>query len=377
MQRPRPDPIAGRERRADAHGRLLYLDGWRALAIGGVIIDHFGTAKGINLGRAGVELFFVLSGRLMAQLLFVQNSGLGNFYYRRFSRVYPTVVALILGLLAAAWLLHRPLVDPIGVASALTYTYNYVSLAGYRSGMIDHLWSLCIEEHTYLFLGVLALAVRRAPRCLWYVLVGTLLANLLDGLISTLVLKQTYYEVYWRTDVRMASILMGAAAFMLKQQGRLELSGAWPIALGLIGVALNTNLVPDPVKYSVGSACLALAVANIDGAPLPVRRALSTKALTWVGLISFSLYVWQQPFSLGRQHPVILRLIPLSAALACALASFYWVEQPLRRWLNAHPPRWAAVRGEAASIDRADAALRLGGPPLVDAGIEPREVEAR
>jgi peptidoglycan/LPS O-acetylase OafA/YrhL len=329
------------------YDRLLYLDGWRALAIGGVIVGHFGTAKGINLGRLGVELFFVLSGRLMAQILFVEDSELGKFYYRRFSRVYPTIVVLIVSLVTASWLLNKPLIDAIGVVSSLTYTFNYVSILGYRPGTIDHLWSLCIEEHTYVFLGLLALMVRRWPRCLWFVLIGTVTTDVIDGAVSTYLLQQDYYEVYWRTDVRMASILMGVAAFMLKQQRGPALSGSWPIAIGLIGIILNVNLVPDPIKYSLGTACLAVAVATVDEADGRFRKTLTSPLFVWVGLVSFSLYIWQQPFAMTRAHPVILRAVPLAAAFACAVANFYLIERPARRWLNAHPPRWARDKSEA------------------------------
>jgi peptidoglycan/LPS O-acetylase OafA/YrhL len=321
-------------------GRIVYLDGWRALAIGGVIIDHFGTSRGINLGRLGVELFFVLSGRLMAQILFVDHSELRAFYYRRFSRVWPTVATLILVLMLLSWLVHQPLIDRVGVISALTYTYNYASFA-HRSGMIDHLWSLCVEEHTYLFLGMLALAARRFPRCLWPVLLAVIFANIIDGAVSTFRLHQDYYAAFWRTDVRMGSILMGSAAFLLKKQGLLQLSGNWPLAIGLLGLILNINVVPDPVKYSIGSACLALAVANLDNATLAVKKLLSAPAVAWVGLLSFSLYIWQQPFAELWPHSLLLRIPRLAGAFACAIASYYFVEQPARRWLNAHPPRWA------------------------------------
>jgi peptidoglycan/LPS O-acetylase OafA/YrhL len=321
--------------------RLHYLDGWRALAISGVIIGHFGTAKGINLGRLGVELFFVLSGRLMAQILFIENSELGKFYFRRFTRVYPTIVTLILGLVAASWFLNKPLIDAVGVVSCLTYTFNYVSILGYRPGTIDHLWSLCIEEHTYVFLGLLALMARRWPHCLWFVLIGTMTANVIDGAASTYLLQQDYYVVYWRTDVRMASILMGVAAFMLKHRTGVALSGIWPIIIGLVGIILNVNMVPDPVKYSIGTACLAASVATVDEAEMLFKKTLSSSIFVWVGLLSFSLYIWQQPFAMTRAHPVILRIVPLAAALACAVANFYLIERPARRWLNVHPPRWA------------------------------------
>jgi peptidoglycan/LPS O-acetylase OafA/YrhL len=331
MQAHRSDP---------GSSRILYLDGWRALAIGGVIIDHFGTSRGVNLGRLGVELFFVLSGRLMAQILFVDRSALRPFYYRRFSRVWPTMAAFILVLVVLTWLLHKPLIDRFGVISALTYTYNYASFA-HRNGMIDHLWSLCIEEHTYIFLGMLALVVRRFPRCLWPVLLTVIFANVVDGSVSTFLLHQDYYAAYWRTDVRMGSILLGTAAYMLKNEGLFQVSGNWPLAIGLFGLILNMNFVPDPVKYSIGSACLALAVGNVDNATLWVKKLLSARVVVWVGLLSFSLYIWQQPFAELWPHSVLLRIPRLAGAFASAIASYYLIERPVRRWLNAHPPRWA------------------------------------
>jgi peptidoglycan/LPS O-acetylase OafA/YrhL len=329
---------------ADNHlpiGRVLYLDGWRALAIGGVVIDHFATSKGLNLGRLGVELFFVLSGRLMAQILFVEKAKLGAFYYRRFSRVWPTIAALIIVLCTASLLFRKRLLSVMDVVTSLTYTYNYASLLGHRTGMIDHLWSLCVEEHTYLFLGLLALTVRRFPWCLWPVITAVIMANLVDGAISTYIWKQDYYTVFWRTDVRMASILMGAAAFMLRKQEKLRLAGIWPMLLGVVGMLLNFNMMADPLKYSLGTACLALAIANLDSASEAVKGALSSNLFVWIGTISFSLYIWQQPFAMARPHPVILRMVPLAAAAACAVSSYYLIERPARRWLNAHPPRWA------------------------------------
>ena len=282
----------------------------------------------------------MLSGRLMAQILFVEHSELRAFYYRRFSRVWPTMATLVLVLMLLSWLLHEPLIDRFGVISALTYTYNYASFA-HRTGMIDHLWSLCVEEHTYIFLGMLALVARRFPRCLWPALLAVIFANVIDGAVSTLRLNQDYYAAYWRTDVRMGSILMGSAAYMLKKQGLFQLSGIWPLAIGLLGLILNINIVPDPVKYSIGSACLALAVANVDNATLAVKQLLSARAVVWVGLLSFSLYIWQQPFAEIWPHSLALRIPRLAGTFACAIASYYFIERPARRWLNSHPPRWA------------------------------------
>jgi peptidoglycan/LPS O-acetylase OafA/YrhL len=111
------------------------------------------------------------------------------------------------------------------------------------------------------------------------------------------------------------------------------------------------------VKYSIGSACLALAVGNVDDASLWVKKLLSARIVVWVGLLSFSLYIWQQPFAELWPHSILLRIPRLAGAFACAIASYYFIERPARRWLNAHPPRWARNKQLETTV-RSDAVPR-------------------
>jgi peptidoglycan/LPS O-acetylase OafA/YrhL len=104
-----------------------------------------------------------------------------------------------------------------------------------------------------------------------------------------------------------------------------------PLAAGLIALALNTNHVPDPVKYSVGAFFLAVAIATVGSAPAFVIRILSSRVLLFFGAISFSLYLWQQPFVTLIPGPAFARVF---AALFIAMASFYLIERPARRLLN-------------------------------------------
>jgi peptidoglycan/LPS O-acetylase OafA/YrhL len=326
---------------AHALPRLRFLDGWRGIAIAGVLIDHFAQPDYFNSGRLGVELFFVLSGRLMAQILFVGQSALPNFYYRRFTRVWPTLAILIGTLLVAGQLFHKTGVPWLPALSGLTYTYNYFVLFQERVDRLDHLWSLCVEEHTYLYLGLLALVARRHSRLLWPILTLTLLLNALDGILSTYVLDLDYYHTYWRTDVRMSSILLGAAAFLARVEGRIVLSGVWPLMLGLIGIALNLDSIPDPCKYTVGTVCLASCLANIDYADKRTVGLLSNRWLVYAGVVSYSVYIWQQPFfDLVHRYSGHSLLLCLLAVL-CGLISYYVIESPIRRWLNNHLPDWA------------------------------------
>ncbi|TIU24619.1 MAG: acyltransferase, partial [Mesorhizobium sp.] len=75
--------------------RLAYLDGWRGLSIALVLIGHFFPVPGINLGVLGVEFFFVLSGRLMGEILFIERFPLKKFFKRRFSRIYPALLVFV------------------------------------------------------------------------------------------------------------------------------------------------------------------------------------------------------------------------------------------------------------------------------------------
>jgi len=325
-------------------GRILFLDGWRGLAILAVIFAHFGTTGVLNMGRFGVEMFFVLSGRLMAEILFEKGTPLSKFFPRRVSRVWPALmvmisIALLLGIAFGvgdvswqAWL------------AAMTFTYNYATLFGIQSTWIEHTWSLCVEEHVYILLGTLAAATRLLkipPIKALFVISGLMMAN---GLVQTLAFKLSYYEVYWRSDVRGASIVLGAGVYLATKNVRAPSSAA--VLLGVLGLALNMNAVPDTVKYTIGTSLLALSVCLLPQASEPTLRALSSRAIIFVGAISYSLYLWQQPFSklVVTEGPIssqlFVRATLLSVAVGIAWFSWRFIEAPARSYLNR---LWAGV----------------------------------
>lgn len=314
--------------------RIRYLDGWRGCAIICVIFAHFVYNLGINLGRFGVELFFVLSGRLMAEILFVKKTPLATFFPRRFSRIYPALIVLctILYLLSLAHGAQDP--DLIQYVSAITFTSNYIQLFFHRSPVLDHIWSLCIEEHMYVFLAAVAFVRRRKDLPVMAVLLLVALVGVLDGAVSTM-LGHGYYDVYWRTDVRGASLIIGAIAFLtFCEKVPLVLQASWiPVVFGLAAMLINIDLVPDPIKYSVGTVMLALSLVLMPQAPKFIFTLLENPIIVRFGLWSYSLYLWQQPFaSLGGNLPH--RLYHLLLAVIAAAVSFYLIEQPARLALN-------------------------------------------
>ncbi|RZT04597.1 Peptidoglycan/LPS O-acetylase OafA/YrhL, contains acyltransferase and SGNH-hydrolase domains [Duganella sp. CF402] len=317
------------------HKHLPYLDGWRGVAIFAVLIAHFFQLRGINLGRVGVELFFVLSGRLMAQILFIKGTSLSQFYLRRFSRIYPALLVFVLGYLGyAGWIQERHQ-QPELIAGTLLFYTNYLSaLYGENIPELAHVWSLSIEEHSYILLSLVTVCFARTRRYALPVVSMLALAAIVNGAWQTYALHGNYYQVYWRSDVRVSSILMSAALCMHFHRHPPRISGRWLLALLLGGAVLNLNPIPDVIKYSLGTLCLAIVVNRAEDLPPLILKVLSLPPLTGLGVASYSIYLWQQPFFLATEagHN---RLLMLLCALGMGYASYYAIEKPARIWINA------------------------------------------
>jgi len=86
-----------------------YLDGWRGVAVILLLIGHFMPVPGINLGRVGIDFFFVLSGLLMTRLLFIQKTPLPLFYRRRIARIFPAIIVFMVIMMAALLVSGTPI----------------------------------------------------------------------------------------------------------------------------------------------------------------------------------------------------------------------------------------------------------------------------
>jgi peptidoglycan/LPS O-acetylase OafA/YrhL len=314
----------------------ILLDNWRGWAILFVIAGHFWHVPAIDAGRVGVELFFVLSGRLMADLLFVRRTAIPTFFQRRFTRVLPLSVLFVF----TAWIAFPPgplfLPDKAALAS-VGMVVNYTQLVGVSAPVTDHYWSLCVEEHSYLALALLALALRRGGRdrgaLPGWICLGVAALMVANG-VRLWLATHNYYMTYWRSDVRAASIFASVGLRVLLVNGRLGfLRQAW-VAPGafLLGMVFSTHHMPEPLKYSLATLAIAVAVNTLEQAPALGRRFLGSRAIGWVGVISYSLYIWQQPFfySIDRYGATPMAL----AAVGVAILSFYLVENPVRVRLN-------------------------------------------
>jgi peptidoglycan/LPS O-acetylase OafA/YrhL len=341
------------------------LDGVRAIAIAGVIAYHLGDLPG---GWVGVDVFFVLSGYLITSILLTQDDHLPDlvrFWSRRIRRLLPAVMALLVVLSVYAWL-RGPGVVPAQLRSPALATLFYVAnwqqiIAGHgyfaqftAVSPLQQTWSLAIEEQYYLFwpllLGVLLLAAR-SERYRFHrraLVVSTLLLAALSAVwmgVAAHLLGSN--RAYLGTDTRAWELLLGGAAAMLWPPGATSRRPRlWSLlgAFGLLGVVLGACSAGGPPEWIwdgglVLIACSAalMIVGSVRSPASPLARLLSIRVVCWIGVISYSLYLWHWPVivlmnqsttGLSGSSLLAVRLVTM---LAASCASYYLIEHPLRR----------------------------------------------
>jgi len=311
-----------------------HLDGWRGLAIGCVLLDHFAPTQRMWNGRLGVDLFFVLSGLLMSRILFEDRMPLARFYWRRASRILPVFLLFVLTVFATARILDMPFTGR-ELAATLTFTRAYLPTDIPIWGVsvpVEHLWSLNVEEHSYLFLSLLASVPLLRKR---------------EGYVLFATASFCLYMVIWNwrhpltrvTDDYMLRTECAATGLLLSA-GYRQFAPYWsrfvrpwmPVLSLVLGIACYIDAAPYWLKGLVAPFLLAFAVNHIrDSFALPV---FELKALRMLGLWSFSIYLWQQPFCLIFRHGHIAAIPATLGALGAGIISFYCYEAPIRTFLN-------------------------------------------
>ena len=379
-------------------------DGVRAVAISAVVAYHLGHLRG---GWVGVDIFFVLSGYLITSLLLDEDRPPGNlagFWGRRARRLLPAVLVLLAALSLYAWAGGAGLVPAQLRAPALAtlfYVANWQQIvaghgyfARYLSvGPLQQTWSLAIEEQYYLvwplaILVITAISRARRGRSRRGVLLGCTLAL---GVASAVWMGVAAHwlganRAYLGTDTRAWELLMGGAAAMVwppvaadgSQTSGSERHGWWSAltVLGVVGVVIGMANAGGPPSWIWDgglvaiAACATLVVVGAMRAPRGVvALVLALGPVRWVGLISYSLYLWHWPVIVLMTPTTIgwtggpLLAARLGSMVALSCASYYLVERPLRRadWAAWHRRLHVPVVSFAAVGIVATAAVVLVG----------------
>lgn len=321
---------------------LAYLDGWRGIAIITLLLGHFTSAS--FLGQFGVEIFFVLSGRLISDILFVKKLDLPTFFFRRFSRIWPALFCCSLFLYLAsvaasqANLKYNSIVDFGSFIAAIAYFTNYYILS-HPETALAHTWSIAVEEHAYVALALIATLIGREPRRATWVCATIAIICMINGALQMSGEHANLHDIYWRSDVRLASILISAAMFLGLMAYMPCINrpafGAASVMGFVAAAALHHPAVPLELRYTLGSTCLAASINFLEAVPAPMLRILQSRILTHIGILSFSIYLWQQPFANAMaKTPGYLHPMLFVGAIISGVASFYCLERPARRLLN-------------------------------------------
>jgi peptidoglycan/LPS O-acetylase OafA/YrhL len=348
---------------------LPALDGLRAVAVVGVLLFHGGVSW-MPGGFLGVDVFFVLSGYLITTLLLRERVGTGGidlrqFWVRRFRRLLPALLVLIgvVGI-AAPFLVdagQRGSVRGDGLA-ALGYVANWrfvVTEQSYFAGTpspLRHLWSLAVEEQWYLLFPVVVAVALRRPRRIRAFAVGLGVAAVASAVWMAVVAsgQADPSRAYYGTDTRAHTLLVGALLAVVAAQWPLHQARRLLTVAGVVGAAVVAAFYvlvheSDDWMYRGGFLVLAVATAAVVAAiavprrSLPVTRVLAAAPLVAIGKVSYGLYLWHWPVDVALTpdrtgldgtgwwvEPALLAL-RTAVAVALTLASYWLVEQPVRR----------------------------------------------
>ncbi len=348
------------------------VEGLRAVAILAVLLAHAGVGL-VQGGFVGVDVFFVISGFLITQVLVRELEATGaisltRFFAGRVKRLMPQVLVAIAAVVAASSLLLPPVrADAVAsdVMAAGVYAMNWrlsegavdYFAAGDADGPLDHFWSLAVEEQFYvawpLMLLVLAWATRRRREAhgpllaLLAVVAATSFAFAVHH--SAAAPEQAYFSPAARAWELAAGGLL-AVVLLRRRLGRAAArtagwAGGAAILLATLLFDARTPMPGVPALLPVLGA-VALLAAGTSAAPALPTRALAIRPARFVGRISYAWYVWHWPVlvfaAAGGPLSTAEGVAVTLASLVPALFTHRWIEEPLRR-SKAHLRRPRAI----------------------------------
>lgn len=328
--------------------RLPALDGVRAFAATAVLLGHLPrhltTTMARDVGFA-MDLFFVLSGFLITRILLADRAAgrsKRRFYLRRALRIFPAYYLMVVLCWVAVAAGRQPALE---TALATCYLYNFYYPFGEKSFFLAHSWSLCVEEHFYLFwpLVIYGLPWERARR----VAIAAACLPLL-GLAALLYFAVTPGDVgevaYSFTLTRAAGLAAGAVLAFEESRLKSDVGRTALLGLGVAAAGLGIDHLPFLPEHAVqlwrgtliATGIILLVLAGQWSGARPAA-ALAHPLPAFVGRISYGLYLYHLPIYIWlgttQDGPGDARAsgIAVAATFAAATASYYGIERPLLR----------------------------------------------
>ena len=341
-------------------GTIPSLDGLRAISILIVFLAHTGL-RGIVPGFFGVTVFFFLSGYLITTLLRIEfercgDISLRSFYVRRAFRIWPLFyVVLIAATLLTALGAYGPPppLDPGLIFMQFAHLANYaITSHGWYIGRAQGTWvywSLAVEEHFYLVLPVLYLAMLKARLSPWRqagIFLGLCLVTLLWRLVLVFVFDAPKERMYVATDTRIDSILFGCVLAVVFNPvlDRAPCREAWlkhvwaPLGIALLVLSFvpRQPWFDQTLRYTLqGLALLPVFLVAVRYPRWLPCRPLNHPWVRWLGVLSYAIYLVHtvviELVEVRVTSPLALTLVSTAGTLAVAWALHRLVERPFIR----------------------------------------------
>ncbi len=372
------------------------IDGLRALAVLAVVFFH--SQLKFPGGYVGVDIFFVISGYLITAIIAADLAAgrfsLRDFWERRIRRIMPAATATVaVSLLAGAALMLPSDFAELGrsaVAQAvLSANVFFYSQSGYFDGPAGakpllHFWSLAVEEQFYLLFPFLLLALHRwrAGAQTWGIaaIAGLSFAASVVGVHAFP--SATFYLLPTRAWELAIGALLALRGNRLPLPERARGWLGWAgVALMIAPMALYDTDTPFPGLAAVPPCVGAALVIWATGAgESRLKQLLSLRPVVWVGLISYSLYLWHWPVKVfshywftGLYSPLPMRVAVVIVSFGLAWLSWRYIEKPFRRKRAGAPALRPVLAAAAASIGLT---IVAGGAVAARHGVPERFPEA-
>ncbi len=333
------------------------IDGLRAVAVLLVVCEHL--RLGFRGGYIGVDVFFVISGYLISSIILSDMAegrfSIASFYERRIRRIFPALFVMmgIVAFFAYRFLVPSETVNFAQSMLAATFSVSNVLFA-HQAGYFDqpsqfkpllHTWSLAVEEQFYILFPIFLVTVRRLARR--FLKNAILSLAIISFSAACFWVQHDPTTAFYSAPLRAWELLIGT---ILSQRYLPSITGKfWRNLLSLSGVAL---IVVPSLLYSASTPfpglaaippCLgaALIIAADETGPSLVGRLLGTRPVVFLGLISYSLYLWHWPILVFQNTNSMLvvahaggrrvKVAILAMSVVVAILSWRFVETPFRK----------------------------------------------
>lgn len=351
------------------------IDGLRAVAVLLVVLNHVGFSA-FSGGYIGVDVFFVISGYLITGIIMSQMEkgtfSFSDFYMRRARRILPALYVVLLAVMVASYYMYLPSDYSVlsqSTLSAIAFASNiffWKNSGGYFSSSAEempllHIWSLSVEEQFYFVWPLaLLLIIKLKSKVNRLLVIGAALAA--SFALAEIGVSKEWSSTYFLLPSRAGELLVGAIlALWVSKRQPASSSGILPniaAAAGLLMVVLPAFLLSKTSGFPGVNAlipCLgaALIIGSRTFGNTFVSHALSTRPLVFVGLISYSLYLWHWPLISFLRYSKVEITPSIAAGLVAASVlmgylSWRFVEQTFRH--RAKPMQRGMVMAAAAGL---------------------------